>query len=265
MTTCAVATDWQAWLEAADTSPGTLRIYGNYLARLCGQVGDPFAAGVDELARFLACARWSPATRKSARAAVRSFYGWAYQTGRLDADPSRLLRPVKVPAGRPRPCPDRILDRAFAKATGRERLMLMLAAYAGLRRGEIAQVHTDDALDSTLLIHGKGGKERLVPLHPVVDAALTVLPRGYVFPGQDGGHLSPDRIGRIVADLLGTPWTCHTLRHRFLTRAYAVERDIRACQALAGHARLDTTMVYTQVPGEAMWRAVLAAGPTVAA
>lgn len=255
--------DYLAWMRSGETSTGTIRIYSNYLHRLAGQV-DPLTATVDDLARFLACARWKPATRKSARAAVRSFYGWASQTGRLDVDPSRLLRPVKVTAGRPRPCPDVVLEAAFGRASQRERLMLMLGAYEGLRRGEIARVHTDDASGGLLTVHGKGGKIRDVPLHPVVESALSALPRGFVFPGLDGGHLSPNRVGHIMADLLGGRWTAHTLRHRFLTRAYAAERDIRAVQTLAGHAKLDTTMVYTQVPGAAMWRAVMAAGPSAA-
>jgi integrase/recombinase XerC len=257
--------DYIAWMRAADTSAGTIRTYTNYLHRLAEQLTEPLTASVDDLARFLSCVRWSPATRKSARAAVRSFYGWACQTGRLDADPSRLLRPVKVSAGRPRPCPDEVLDRAFAKAANRERLMLMLGAYQGLRRAEIACVHSDDVDGDLLVVHGKGRRERVVPLHPVVARALGELPCGFVFPGQVDGHLSPDRVGHVVGDLLGGRWTAHTLRHRMLTRAYAAERDIRAVQTLAGHQKLDTTMVYTAVPGAALWRAVMAAGPVVAA
>jgi integrase len=257
--------DYRAWMVAAGVAASTLRIYLCYVVRLASRVHGlgPWEVGVDELAAFLSVAAWRPATRKSARAAVRSFYGWATITGRMSADPSRLLRPVRVPAGLPRPCPDDVLNRALLRAGARDQLMLMLPAYAGLRRAETAGVHSRDVAGSVLRVYGKGGKVRDVPLHPVLIDAIDGRPHGWLFPGQvdGGGHLSPDRVGHVIRDLLGSGWTAHTLRHRFLTRCYAAERDVRAVQVLAGHAKLDTTMIYTKVPDGALLRAVMAAGP----
>lgn len=258
--------DYIAFMHAAETATGTIRVYLHYLtglAALCGV--DPFLVGVDELAHYLARRSWSPASRKVARSAVRSFYGWAMLTGRISSDPSRLLRPIRVSAGRPRPTPDDVVARALARAScPRDRLMVMLGAYAGLRRAEIAQVHSRDVMGGVLVVHGKGGKVRDVPLHPVLARAMSTRPRGYLFPGLVDGHLSADRVGHILADLLGDGWTAHTLRHRFLTLAYKAERDVRAVQELAGHAKLDTTMIYTKVPDGALLRAVMAAGPAAA-
>lgn len=261
--------DWQQaldtytdWMIAAGTAATTMRIYLHYLQRLSRQVScGPFDVDVDELATFLAVRSWKPSTRRTGRSAVRSFYRWARMTRRIGEDPAQLLPPVRVPRGRPRPAPDAALERAFARACPRDRLMVMLAAYAGLRRSEVAQAHTDDVIGASLRVHGKGGTTRDVPLHPVLVGAISRLPRGYLFPGMVDGHLSADRVGHILGELLGAGWTGHTLRHRFLTLAYLADRDPRAIQELAGHAKLDTTMIYTQVPDGALMRAVMAAGP----
>jgi integrase/recombinase XerC len=257
---------YTAWMLAAGVAETTLRIYTHYLLRLeaAAQV-EPFSVTIDHLVVFVGRRRWQPATRKSARAAVRSFYSWAQQTGRMQDNPAFLLRPVRVQTGLPRPCPEAVLERALRRAVPRDRLMLMLAAYAGMRRGEIAVAHSRDVMGDVIRVHGKGGKVRDVPLHPVLITALSRWPAGYLFPGLVDGHMSPDRVGHIGTELLEDGWTLHTLRHRFLTLAYSAERDARAVQTLAGHAKLDTTMIYTKVPDGALHRAVLAAGPAVAA
>ena len=82
---------------------------------------------------------------------------------------------------------------------------------------------------------------------------------GYAFPGADDGHLSPRWVGKIVAELLPGTATMHQLRHRFATRAYAVDRDVLTVQQLLGHASPATTQRYVVVPPEAGRRTVLAA------
>lgn len=258
--------DYMAWMHAAETAASTLRVYLHYLTAFASTGVSPYAAGIDELSRFLGRPGWRPATRKTARSALRSFYSWAVLTGRMDTDPSQLLRPIRVPAGRPRPVPDDVIARALARAVPRDRLMVMLACYAGLRRAEISRVHRRDIVDGVLRIEGKGGRIRDVPLHPVLIAALDRWPirSGYIFPGMVDGHISADRVGHILAELFGDGWTAHTGRHRFLTKAYLAERDVIAVKELAGHSKLDTTMVYTKVPDGALMRAVMAAGPSAA-
>jgi integrase/recombinase XerC len=259
---------YQSWMLSGETASTTIRVYLHYIRRLADKVAPlgPFEVGIDELAAFLAVRSWRPATRKTARSALRSFYRWACETGRLVTDPSERLRPIRVRAGLPRPAPDDAVERAFAHATPRDRLMVMLACYAGLRRGEIAQVHRHDLFGGVVRVHGKGERDRDVPLHPVLIEALRCWPeRGYLFPGMVHGHISADRVGHILGELLGAGWTGHTLRHRFLSLAYQADRDVRAVQTLAGHAKLDSTMIYTKVPDGALLRAVLAAGPQVAA
>lgn len=130
----------------------------------------------------------------------------------------------------------------------RERLMLRLAAEVGLRRAEVAQVHSHDLIEDlggwSLIVHGKGSRERTMPLPTSIAAELRILPSGFAFPGSDNGHLSPRWVGRIVGRLLPEPYTMHSLRHRFGTRAYALSRDMFTVQELLGHASPVTTRTY---------------------
>lgn len=146
------------------------------------------------------------------------------------------------------------------KASPRERLMLRLAGEMGMRRAEVAAVHTSDLFEDmvgwSLVIHGKGQKDRIVPCPPRIVTALRALPAGYAFPGDDDGHLSPRWVGKLVTNLLEGDWTMHKLRHRFATKAYGIDRDTFTVQELLGHASPATTRLYVRVPNEALRRTV---------
>lgn len=252
-------TRYGSWLIAEGASPGTARLYLNYLDRLAATVA-PIYATVDDLIDFLGNPRWCSATRHSARNAIRSFYRWATLTGRRADDPSAILPKIRVPAGYPRPVPTSRVEYALDHANQRDRMLVLFACH-GLRRAEISRVHTDDLIGDggELLVRGKGGRARVIPLAPELLDMIGDLKRGYVFPGQIDGHLSPGHVGKVLARLLGDGYTAHTLRHRFATRAYAVDRDILAVQRLLGHSKLDTTIRYTAIPDGALRRAVLGA------
>ena len=143
--------------------------------------------------------------------------------------------------------------------------MLRLAAEAGLRRAEVALVRTSDVFitggTAQLVVHGKGGKQRIVPIsnelaeqvrrgaagHTPETAAYGWGTSGWLFPDSAGGHLTPAWVGAIVANALPDGYTMHTLRHRFATRAYRGTRNLRAVQTLLGHASIATTERYTAV------------------
>lgn len=145
-------------------------------------------------------------------------------------------------------------------ADGRVMLMLRLAAEAGLRRAEVAKVHTRDLVEDLdgykLTVHGKGDKPRTIPITDELGDLLTVgaaghtpgaaVP-GYLFPGDEDGHLSPRYVGKLCAAAMPGEWTLHKLRHRFATRAFRGSRNLRAVQTLLGHASVATTEVYTAV------------------
>jgi len=134
------------------------------------------------------------------------------------------------------------------QADPRTGLILRLAAECGLRRAEIAVIHTRDLIEDllgwSLLVHGKGRKQRIVPLTDGIAAQLRELEPGYVFPGQIDGHLSPRRVGELATVVLDDSWTLHTLRHRFATRTYSIDHDTFAVQELLGHASAETTRRY---------------------
>ncbi|MET0725937.1 MAG: tyrosine-type recombinase/integrase [Leifsonia sp.] len=140
--------------------------------------------------------------------------------------------------------------------------MLRLAHDAGLRRREIAMLHSDDMFEDldgwSLRVHGKGDKERDVPLTLRLGFDLRALGHGYAFPGQIDGHLSPRRVGELAVDVLPSPWTIHTLRHSFATRAYGVDSDLFVVQELLGHASPATTRIYVQVRSERLRSTVAA-------
>lgn len=252
------------YLHAAGRAPTTIRLRRQHLARAFAWLGvAPFDATEDGLTAYLAANDWKPESRKSVRASLRGFYEWAVKTGRIVTDPTENLPQVSVPQGVPHPTPDDVLDEALGQASHAQILMLQLAAFAGLRRAEIAGLHSSDIEGDTLRVTGKGGKTRNVPMHPRLAASLRGWldgRSGFVFPGNDHGHLSPDWVGRQMSKLLGgedSGWTAHSLRHRFATKAYAGERDLLTVQQLLGHSSVATTQRYTQTPDDARVRAVL--------
>lgn len=257
---------WQEWLRAADRPPTTLYLRTYQLNRFASQHPDhgPYDTTTAMLTGWLAGQDWATETRRSYRAALCSFYGWAHTTGRLDHNPAALLPPIRRSEGKPRPTPLTVVRQAITDAPPRTRLMVTLAVRQGLRRGEIARVHKDDITDDltgfSLRVHGKGRRERLVPLDDDVAAALILWHEpGYLFPGQVDGHLSPARVGELVSEVLGPGWATHSLRHRFATSAYAAARDLFAVQTLLGHQSPETTRRYVALPDGALRDAVRAA------
>lgn len=249
-------TTYSTALRAARRSPGTVRLHTHYLRHLAADCPCPWVVTTTDLRRALDVAHWSAETRKSARSTYVGFYRWAHGEGLVDEDPTLRLASITVPPGKPRPAPEHVLARGLLAADARERTMLLLAAYAGLRCAEIAGVHRDDLVDGMLYVTGKGGKTRVVPVeHPELVEAITSAP-GWVFPSPAGGHLTPGRVTRLLSNVLPDGWTGHTLRHRFATRAYAAGGDVLALGQVLGHSRPETTMRYVLLPPDALWRVV---------
>jgi len=247
---------WSTALRAAGRAPGTVRVRVSYVERFALEVGvGPWAVTGDDVAAWLARGGWAPETRKSARASVRSFYGWAVDTGRLEHSPAERAPSVRVPPAPPRPAPDTALARALLRADRAEVGMVLLAAYMGLRRAEVAAVHSGDLGEHGLTVRGKGGRVRVVPVHPQAAAWLADVD-GWAFPGRAGGHVAPDVVGRHLSRLLGPGWTGHTLRHRFATRAYGATGDVLALRDVLGHASVATTQRYVDVGADRRARLV---------
>lgn len=250
--------EYAAAMIASGKSPGTLRLYRYRILSLAERHAHPWKVTTRDLQEYMAVTTWKPETRKSVRAAFRSFYGWAYDAGHVDVDPAARLKAVRIPHAVPRPTPETVLSAALAVAEPRVVMMVRLAAFGGLRAAEIAGVHPDDVIGDALHVTGKGGKRRSVPLgnsDPELLAAIATCD-GWVFPNGHGDHLTPAHVSRIVSRALPDGWTCHTLRHRFATTAYAGSRDLLAVGALLGHSRPETTQRYVAMPDDALRSAI---------
>jgi integrase len=154
--------------------------------------------------------------------------------------------------------PKEALLDALERVEPRDRLAIMLAAYAGLRRAEIAALHADQIGDRMLTIVGKGSKTRRVPIHPLLEEPLRQLKErgGYAFPNVNGDPIQPDAMGRRIARALPDKWTAHSLRHYYAGHVYRASHDIRSVQKLLGHASISTTEIYTMVDDEDLIAAV---------
>ncbi|MEN8183773.1 MAG: site-specific integrase [Myxococcota bacterium] len=142
--------------------------------------------------------------------------------------------------------------------------MLLLGYSGGLRASEIANVAVTDIDSDRMIIHvrqGKGRKDRIVPLSPILLATarqhwLTERPRKFLFPGQDPKRpISTSTIAKIVrnagkAARIKKTVTTHTLRHTFATHHLEAGTDLRTLQLLMGHTSLKTTSLYLHVSTE---------------
>lgn len=254
---------WVSFMLAGGTPATTIGLRRYYVDRLASTRPELLQLDVDDLATWLGSCGWAPNTRKSARSALRCFYGWAVATGRLPTSPAHLLPPVRVPRGKPRPAPEAAYRAALRAPDDRARLALHLAGRCGLRRGEIARARVEDVQEDltghSLRVVGKGGHVRVVPLP--ADLTLMILERGsgWLFPSPRGGHLTPHHVAKIARVYLPVGVPLHTLRHRCASTAYAATRDLRAVQELLGHSRPETTAGYVQVPDDAVRAAMEAA------
>lgn len=212
-------------------------------ARLVGK--PPGEVTTADLLSIMAAQTWAPETRRSYRSGIRDFFAWAKRNGHIAHDPAEPIPQVRVPRASARPCPDDVYRAALERADDRGRLILRLAAEAGLRRAEVAQVHSRDvAPGPSLHVRGKGGHERVVPITDSL-AADIVACNGWCFPSQRGDHLTAKAVGTMASDLLGSV-TLHALRHRFGTLAYRGSRNLLAVQQLLGHASPVMTQRYVQ-------------------
>lgn len=238
----------------APTTTVGLRMY--HLRRVgCWLDIPPFAVTDGDLLRFMAAHDWARETRRSWRSSLRSFYGWAAANGHIARSPADGLPAVRPSVPNPRPVPHEQYELALMTACPRDRLMMRLAAEAGLRRGEVARVHTSDVVEDltgwSLSVRGKGDKLRLVPLNDSLARTLRAAEPGWVFPGAIDGHISPAWVGKVVSRLLPTGYSMHKLRHLFASDAYAIDRDLLTVQDLLGHASPVTTRAYVRPPDHA--------------
>jgi len=282
----------EEWLEqlgsgqaaSANTRQAYARDTGQFVLWLEHEIGrQPMLADAGDLTQkhfraFLAARRRQGVENRSlarTMSALRSFFGWLERQEKVR---NRSVLSVTMPrVGHSIPKPltvqkARAVVEEMALAAdpwvgARDTAIILLLYGSGLRISEaLALTGRDLNLQQrdVLLIKGKGGKERMVPILAMTRGAiadyLTQCPFPLhsdepVFRGVQGGPLSP-RIVQLALERmrgrLGLPETAtpHALRHSFATHLLAAGADLRQIQELLGHASLSTTQVYTEVDRE---------------
>lgn len=216
---------------------------------------DVLEAELDDVLAWLAEPRWSAQTRQTYLGHVRGFYQWAVATGVLATDPTDGVGPIRVPQTLPKPFSEKQLEQALGRLPQPVLGWFILAAYAGLRCCEIADLHGED-IDhdaGTLFIRsGKGAVQSMLPAHPMVMAQLTEMPRrGPLWCDASGKPITARQVstrGFHALARAGIGGSMHRARHSFGTSIYRSSGgDIRVTQELLRHRSPATTARYTLI------------------
>lgn len=246
---------WVEWMTTGGASAETLRVRRGILRSVVKRIGShqPDQVSTEDLVTMCSRQKWSIDHRRNVRTTLVVFYDWALHAGICTDNPARRMPKVRAAAPRPRPAPDKVWLDLLMAADPRERMMARLAGEAGLRRAEVAKVQRDDVISDlygySLVVQGKGGKQRTVPLTDSLANAILEYRRtpGYLFPGQIDGHMSPNHCGKLLSRLMPEGWSAHKLRHRYASRGFAATGDLLAVQTALGHSSVATTQRYVQV------------------
>ncbi len=255
------------------------------------------AADAEALKAYLAHLRrraLSPRSQARRISCLRQLYRFLVAEGIRADDPMLALDVPRLPKSLPKVMGEEVVDRlsAAARADGspeglRLWALVELVYAAGLRVTELVGLPLSTALQALrnpqlpmMLVRGKGGKERLVPLHPgalsALSAYLNVRPV-FLAPNQKSPHLFPtrsqqgyltrQRFGQLLKALAveagvdPAALSPHTLRHSFASHLLEGGADLRVIQELLGHADIATTQIYTHVQRKKLTQLVQSAHP----
>jgi integrase len=245
---------WREWLRIGGLSPNTVRLRYDHVRMIARRSNTqrPQDITLGDLVRLSSGQTWSREHRKGMRRSLVSFFDWCISNAIVDTNPATGLPSVRGDTPRPRPATDDVWQDLINSAPPRELLMIRLAGEAGLRRGEVALCHRNDLIEDprgpSLIVHGKGRKQRVVPITDSLAGAIReYCASGFIFPGRIDGHISLGHIGTQISRMMPPGYTMHTLRHLFASRAYRGSRNLRAVQMLLGHASVATTERYCAV------------------
>ncbi|MBR6598343.1 MAG: tyrosine recombinase [Alphaproteobacteria bacterium] len=208
--------------------------------------------------------------------ALRGFYKFLMLEKIITANPAQNLEIPRRERTLPKFLTTHEIDLLISSAgdtknSTRLRAMIELLYASGLRVSELCELPVSGILGDKLLIHGKGAKERLVPMH---DGAIDALNRWmsargdtdskYVFPsGGKSGHITRDGFFKILkkcailAGIEPSRVTPHVLRHSFASHLLAGGANLRAIQTMLGHEDISTTQIYTHVMPEKLKETVI--------
>ncbi len=267
---------------ARNTVDGYARDLRRYLDHLAvSGVTDLRQVGHDHVVAFGAALRrgdgdrppLAPSSAARALSAVRGLHRFAHAEGWTDEDPARDVRPPSPTRRLPKALPLGDVLRLLDTPTGedaralRDRALLELLYSTGARISEAIGLDVDDIDrdERTVVLDGKGGRQRLVPVgRPALEALDAYLVRarpalaakgrgtGAMFLNARGGRLSRQGAWQVLKSAaeragISAAVSPHTLRHSFATHLLEGGADVRVVQELLGHASVTTTQVYTLV------------------
>ncbi len=275
----------EAFLEMLAAERGaalnTLLAYRADLESFAETVAKPAEADGQDLRRYLAGLAdqgLSPRTQSRRLSALRQFHLFLLREGVRPDDPTKLLDAPRIGTTLPKYLSEAEVDLLLAAARGERQGLLMHAAleilYAtGLRVSELLALPRIALAGNAvlLMIRGKGGRERIVPLSDAARdaAALIATHKGkWLFPGRNPAQaLTRQGFARLLkqvalaAGLDPDRVSPHVLRHSFASHMLAHGADLRSLQTLLGHADIATTQIYTHVLAERLQRLVEAHHP----
>lgn len=273
------------FLEALSAEKGrsakTLDSYSSDLrAADAALSGGLMSATADDVQKYLASLPDKASSIARHASALRGFYKFLMLEKIITENPAANLELPK----RSRPLPKfltvdeielLISSAGDIKNSVRLRAMIELVYASGLRVSELCELPVTAILGDKLLIHGKGAKERIVPMHAGAVAALNKWlamrddeKSKYVFPSSGAsGHITRDGFFKILkkcAVLSGIDphrVSPHVLRHSFASHLLAGGANLRAIQTMLGHEDISTTQIYTHVMPEQLRETVVAHHP----
>jgi site-specific recombinase XerD len=252
-------------------SPNTIDAYRRDLAQFfdhCDQAGVTTISDVDRRGArrylaFLDTLGYSKTTTSRKASSIRAFYGDAVLRGVSPVNPFEGVSTPKLGKPLPHALPARALTAAIdgidtSDPIGlRDRAVVETLYATGLRVSELASLRVRDVSGDTVVVRGKGGKVRMVPLgRPAQRALESYLERGrphlaaeiagqHLWVGARGGPMGTRALRRAVSKHVAT--FPHALRHSFATHLLEGGADLRTVQDLLGHTDLATTQIYTAV------------------
>jgi len=272
------------FLEAMSAEKGrsqkTLSAYSSDLNQARDTIGDLLNANDNDIQNYLSNLDEKPSSVARKASALRSFYKFLMLEKIITKNPTSNLELPKRGRALPKYLSPQEIELLISSAgdtknSVRLRCMLELLYASGLRVSELCELPLSANLGDKLLIHGKGAKERLVPMHEAAQDSLHkwLELRGdndskYVFPtNSQTGHITRDGFFKILkkcAVLAGIDphrVSPHVLRHSFASHLLANGANLRIIQTMLGHEDISTTQIYTHVLPEKLRDTVESAHP----
>jgi len=243
---------YEAHLLAANYSATTIRDRLELLRRIDADPAMPYGlcqASTDELIDWLGQDGWKPWTRYNYHGHLAAFFRWAVGRHHLDWDPVADITPPRMPARMPNPVTDDQLHDALTRSDDRWRLIITLAAYAGLRAGDISTLIRERVTERRIhIVAGKGGKDALLPTAAQVWELVEPYGPGLLVRTRTGRPFVGDCLSVMARqhfDALGMPDVhLHRFRHWHATALLAAGVDLATVSQLMRHSSPATTMGY---------------------